>query len=670
MTLKPLVDSFHGRSGGIWAAGIVLVLVLLPLALASNSYTLHLLFSVFVFAILGHGWNLLAGYVGLLSFGQQVFIGLGGFAQALFFYYANVPVWVSWPVSGIAALLFAWLLCLPLRESGGRRRTTLGVLVAVALWLLYEWLITVYPGADVFQSHYVRRVALLLLIFLGALPLLRLQGAYFAIATWLVAEAVLSVFSSWKLAGAGGGMQLKSDVTPLQMYYVALALLVVTTAAIWRWMRSPWGLALTAVRDDEEAARSSGIDVSKVKAAVFLFSAAITGLASGLYFMDVVIITPPSAFSISWASYIVFVVVAGGMGTVAGPVIGAILFIVVDRLLAAVAGQGLLVLGGLSIFLMLVLPRGVMGVVHDLHHPHRRRRSMGSWRRIKGWLLGRSTADDRLARAEMGGVVAAYVLPASPLITLCQDEPRYAPLISAMKRVGHEIDELAPDAIVIYSSRWYAVLDQLWQGRPHMTGLHVDENWHEFGEMRYDISTDVSLARVCSRAASRAGISSKVVNYAGFPLDSATVSASHFVNPEGLIPSVVVANNLYYDYQKTRQLGEIVAEQAVAQGKRVVVLALGGLSGSEFRDERALTTDELVSAGDDHWNKRILKMIESRDTEGLARLIPDFVKEARADMGFKHMAFALGALGGRLGEASAYAYGPQYGSGAAVIKLL
>ena len=670
MTLKPLADSFYGRRGSVWATAIVLALLLLPLILPTNSYTLHLLFSVFIFAVLGHGWNLLAGYAGLLSFGQQAFIGLGGFAQALFFYYADVPIWVSWPLSGIASVLFAWLLCLPLRESGGRRRSTIGIVIAVVLWLLYEWLILAYPTTDVFQSHYVRRVALLLLIFLGALPLLRLQGAYFAIATWLVAEAVLSIFSSWNLAGAGGGMQLKSDVTPIQMYYVALALLIVTTTVIWRWMRSAWGLALTAVRDDEEAARSSGVDVGKVKAAVFLVSAAITGLASGLYFMDVVIITPPSAFAISWASYIVFVVVAGGMGTVAGPIIGAVLFIVVDRLLAAVAGQGLLVLGALSILLMLVLPRGVMGVVHDWRHPHRRQRNAGAWRHIKGWILGRSAADDRMARTDLGGVIAAYLLPASPLLTLCPEEPRYGQLTAAMRRVAGEIDELAPDALVIYSSRWYAVLDQLWQGRPHMTGLHVDENWHEFGEMRYDITTDVSLARICARAASHAGISSKLVNYAGFPLDSATVSASHFVNPEGLIPSVVVSNNLYYDFQKTRQLGEIVAAQALAQGKRVVVLVLGGLSGSEFRDQRELASDELANATEDLWNKRILKTIESRDVEGLLRQMPDFAKEARADMGFKHMAFALGALGGRFGEAKAYAYGPQYGCGAAVVKLL
>ena len=668
--LQALADSFQGRRGGLWVLLIVLVLLCLPAVLADTSYLLHLLFSVFVFALLGHAWNLMAGYAGLLSFGQQVFIGIGGFAQALVFYYAQTPIWVAWPVSGIASLLFAWLLCLPLREGGGRRRMWIGVATAVVLWALYEWLISVHPQADVFRSDYVRRVALLLLIFLGALPLLRLQGAYFAIATWLIAESVSTLFNGWNVAGAGGGMQLKSDVSAQALYYVALVLLIVTTAVIWRWMRSPLGLALTAVRDDEAAARSSGIDVSKVKAGVFLFSAAITGLASGLYFMDVVIITPPSAFAISWASYIVFVVVAGGMGTVAGPIIGAVLFIVVDRLLGAAAGQGLLLLGALSILLMLVLPRGVMGVVHDLRHPHRRRGTPSTWARLQRLLLGDSAEAGRAALSEQPGVVGAYLVPGSPLLALRPEVPAYAELVRGMKQVAAEIDALQPDALVVYSTRWFAVLDQQWQGRARITGLHVDENWHELGEMRYDITTDVSLARACTKAANRAGIQSKLIDYPGFPVDSGTLAVQAQVNADGTYPVVMLANNLYHDQDRTRALGELVAAQAAAQGKRVVVLAVGELSGSLFRDDRPLEEDALASATDDAWNRRILKLIEQRELEELARVLPDFRAQAKADMGFKHLAFALGALGGRLGQARVLAYGPQYGSGAAVVRLL
>lgn len=671
MMLQALSDSFYGRRGALWALALLVVMLFVPAFVARDSYTLHLLFSVFVFATLGHAWNLMAGYAGLLSFGQQVFIGIGGFAQAIVFYYTPASIWVAWPVAGIASLAFAWLLSLPIREGGDtRRRTMIGVGVAVVLWILYEWLVAVVPEADVFGSHYVRRVALLLLIFLGALPLLRLQGAYFAVATWLIAESVASVFNEWRTVGAGGGMQLKSEVTLVQLYYVAFALMVVTTAAIWRWMRSPYGLALTAIRDDEDAARSSGVNITTVKAAVFLFGGAVTGLAAGLYYMDVVIITPPGAFAISWAAYIVFIVVAGGMGTVAGPVIGAVIFIIVDRLLVAAVGQGLLVLGILSIALMLVLPRGVMGLVHDARFPHRRARGASPWMQWRRWLLGDTAATDRAALADQPGVVAAYLVPGHPLLALRREEAAYKPLVQAMQRVAADIEEIKPDTLVIYSTRWYAVLDQLWQGRARNAGLHVDENWHELGEMRFDMTTDVSLARACVRAANRAGIASKLVDYDSFPVDSGTLVAQTLLNPDNAVPTLALANNLYHDFDRTRALGELVAAQAAAQGKRVVAIGVGELSGTTWRDERDFADDALASATDDDWNQRILKLIEARELDELLRQLPDFAGQARADMGFKHFAFLIGALGGRIGKASVYGYGPLYGSGGAVVRLL
>jgi 2-aminophenol/2-amino-5-chlorophenol 1,6-dioxygenase alpha subunit len=238
-----------------------------------------------------------------------------------------------------------------------------------------------------------------------------------------------------------------------------------------------------------------------------------------------------------------------------------------------------------------------------------------------------------------------------------------------MGTVSRELDELKPDTLVVYSTRWYAVLDQLWQGRARMAGLHVDDNWHELGEIRYDITTDVSLAKACVRAAQRAGIASKLVDYAGFPIDSATLAAQALVNGDGLMPTLIVANNLYHGFDETRTLGEIVAAQAALQGKRVAVLVLGGLSGSEHRDHRPFSADALASATEDDWNRRILKLIAARDVEDVLRQMPQFVSQARADMGFKHFAFALGALGGRIGNAEVYAYGPQYGSGAAVVRL-
>jgi branched-chain amino acid transport system permease protein len=189
----------------------------------------------------------MAGYCGLLSFGNQVYIGLGAFAMAIGFYYGGMPIWGAWLLSGVAGLAFAWLLAVPLAQAREGAGVRVPVLIAVAIWVIYEILIRYEPGWDVFRSDYVRRVAIVLLIFLGALPLLRLQGAYFAIATWLIAESVSSVFNEWRLVGAGGGMQVKSDVTLTQLYYGGLVLLIVTTAAIWRLLRSRYGVALPEV---------------------------------------------------------------------------------------------------------------------------------------------------------------------------------------------------------------------------------------------------------------------------------------------------------------------------------------------------------------------------------------------------------------------------------------
>jgi len=341
---------------------LLAALMLVPIATGADTYVVHLLMSVFIFATLGHAWNLMAGFGGMLSFGQQVFIGLAGFSEAILIYYAAAPIAAVWIFAGLVPLAFAVLLVVPM---GFKRPVTRSWALGAALCLAvgYEIAVTLRPELDLFGDAFTRRASLLLFLFLGALPLLRLRGAHFAIATWLIAESVATIFNGWPLVGAGGGMQINAGVDALTLYYLALSLAAAVTLGIFLSMRSTYGLALMAVRDDEEAAESSGIDVMRIKTAIFLISAFVTGLAAGLYFMDAMIITPASGFSISWASYVVFVAVAGGMGTVSGPLIGAVLFVIVDRILGQMSGQGQLVLGLISIALMLFLPQGLAGLL-------------------------------------------------------------------------------------------------------------------------------------------------------------------------------------------------------------------------------------------------------------------------------------------------------------------
>ncbi|MEM5318281.1 branched-chain amino acid ABC transporter permease [Paraburkholderia sp. JHI869] len=343
---------------------LIVMLLILPFTVRPDSFVLHVLFSIFIYAVLGHAWNLLAGYCGLLSFGNQVYIGVGAFSMAIGSYYFHLPVWVCWPLSGLISLLFGWMLAMPRR---GDRASVLRVtLTGLALWLGYEIAIAMHPEIDVFGGAYSRRVAAVLLIFLAALPLLRLQGAYFAIATWLIAESINSFASTWSVVGGGGGMQVRFGVGLPELYLTSLALLVIVTLAIRALLRSKYGLALEAVRDDEEAAMTVGVDNRVIKTGIFMLSSLITGLAAGLYYIDAIVTTPPDAFNLSWSAYLVFIVVAGGMGTLYGPIIGAVLFVAVEQLLSGAFGGGLLVLGIASILLMLFMPQGLLGVAHTL----------------------------------------------------------------------------------------------------------------------------------------------------------------------------------------------------------------------------------------------------------------------------------------------------------------
>ena len=667
--LRRAFEGFFTPRVGLTLLGLLVVLLLmLPYALPERSYWLQLLFTVFVFAVMGHAWNLMAGYCGLLSFGNQVYVGLGAFAMAIGFYYGGLPIRWAWLLSGLAGLAFAWLLAVPLSQAREGAGVRVPILIAVALWILYEILIRYQPGWDVFRSDYVRRVAIVLLIFLGALPLLRLQGAYFAIASWLIAESVSSVFNEWRLVGAGGGMQVKSDVTLPQLYYAGLLLLVVTTTAIWRLLRSRYGVALTAVRDDEEAAQSVGIDVRQVKMVVFLIAGLFTGLAGGLYYMDAVIVTPPGGFALAWSAYLVFIVVAGGMGTLPGPIIGAVAFVVIDRILAGAVGGGLLILGLASILLMFFLPRGLMGIVSDLRQPPGAASGVVSpFRQIWRLLVGESSR--RGAALDQPGVVGAFLLPGSPLPLLRPDNPPYAPINAGLAVVRQRIQSLRPDAILIYSTQWVAVLDQLWQTRSRISGLQVDENWHELGTLRFDIRSDATLARACVRACSSAGIAAKAVDYDAFPIDIGTIAVNAAINPNGDLPLVIAANNLYHDWDRTRRLGEIAVASAVEQGKRVVVIGIGGLSGTLFRDERPFEADAIASESDDSWNRQILAQIERGDLESLLAEVPIYCRDARVDMGFKHMAWLIGCLGGQYRGGRLLGYGPAYGSGAAVVEF-
>ena len=317
-----------GTIAGIAALALIGIGLALP-AIAPRAL-IQDLFTILTLLTLAQLWNLLAGYGGLVSVGQQAFVGIGAYTM----------------FAGVILLGMDPVLAIPL-----------GGLAALALAI---------PTA--FFAF-------------------RLQGAYFAIGTWVIAEVTRLLVAQWKALGGGTGTSLPREATSdiigvesiralfdvreaaardILAYWLALALAALTIAAIYWLLRNRLGLALAAVRDNTEAAKSVGVDARRLKWAVFLIAAFMTGLVGALIYVQTARISPDAAFSvIDWTAYVIFIVVIGGIGRIEGPILGVIVFYILQSTLADYGAWYLLTLGLIAIAVMLFAPRGLWGLLSD-----------------------------------------------------------------------------------------------------------------------------------------------------------------------------------------------------------------------------------------------------------------------------------------------------------------
>ncbi len=301
--------------------GVVLIAIaLVVLALApywGDRQMLRLLAEMFTFIALASLWNLLAGYAGLVSVGQQAFVGLGG--------YVLFALAMLLDVNPILAIFVAG---------------PIGALVAVPVALL----------------------------------IFRLRGAYFAIGTWVVAEVFRLLASQVSALGGGSGISLPASVVlamapsrqmrEFEMYWLALFLTVATLAAIFVLLRSRHGLALTAIRDNELAAQSTGIGVWGIKFAVYVLTGFGTAMVGAFIFLQKLRISPDTAFSVNdWTAFVIFITVIGGIGRIEGPIIGTIIFFALRQTFAGLGSLYLLMMGAVAIVVMLWAPKGLWGMV-------------------------------------------------------------------------------------------------------------------------------------------------------------------------------------------------------------------------------------------------------------------------------------------------------------------
>ncbi len=308
------------RSSRIGVALIAATFVVLAFApYWGDRQTLRLLAEIYTFVALASLWNLLAGYAGLVSVGQQAFVGLGGY---LLFAFA-----ILLGIHPIAAILIAG---------------PIGALVAM-------------PVAA--------------LIF-------RLRGAYFAIGTWVVAEVFRLLASQISVLGGGSGISLPADAViamapsrqmrEFETYWLALVLTVIVLGAIVMLLRSRHGLALTAIRDNELAAQSNGIDVWRIKFIVYVITAFGTSMVGALIFLQKLRISPDTAFSVNdWTAFVIFITVIGGIGRIEGPIIGTVIFFLLRQALADLGSLYLLTMGAVAIVVMLWAPKGLWGLVTE-----------------------------------------------------------------------------------------------------------------------------------------------------------------------------------------------------------------------------------------------------------------------------------------------------------------
>jgi branched-chain amino acid transport system permease protein len=208
------------------------------------------------------------------------------------------------------------------------------------------------------------------------LLIFRLRGHYFAIGTWVVAEVFRLLAAQIGPLGGGSGISLPvSTVTAIAqtrqmreflIYWIALGLLAAILGLIVMLLRSRHGLALTAIRDNETAALSNGINVTRSKLVVYVITAAGTAMVGALIFLQKLRVSPDTAFSVNeWTAFVIFIVVIGGVGRLEGPIIGTIVFFLLRETLADLGAIYLMMLGIVAIVVMLKAPKGIWGYVAD-----------------------------------------------------------------------------------------------------------------------------------------------------------------------------------------------------------------------------------------------------------------------------------------------------------------
>lgn len=314
LNLAEIIESFRNRAGLRLGGLAVLAVVLIGMPLVSSFYQTNIMISALLYVMLALGLNIVVGLAGQLVLGYVAFYAIGAYTYGLLHQYFGLGFWTCLPIGGFLTVLFG-----------------LGL----------------------------------------GFPVLRLRGDYLAIVTLGFGEIVRLTLQNWNTVTGGPrgvsdiprpaffGMNMDITQSTTYIYYLVLAAVVVTIVVITRLKNSRVGLALQALREDEIACEAMGVDITRVKLSAFALGSCWAGFA-GVIFAAKTTYINPSSFTFMESAMILSMVVLGGMGSIAGVVIAALILILAPEYLRAFSDYRMLLFGAIMVIMMLFRPQGLI----------------------------------------------------------------------------------------------------------------------------------------------------------------------------------------------------------------------------------------------------------------------------------------------------------------------
>jgi branched-chain amino acid transport system permease protein len=299
----------NSKRGAPLLAGLAVLLLFSLAPGVLSPFLVQFLINLFMLAALAESWNIIGGFTGYTSFANVAFFGIGAYTTGILLTRAAFPLAAALPTGGILAMLFA---------------------AAVGM------------------------------------PVLRLKGQYFAIATLGLAETMREIVYNVEITGKGTGLVMPIVRSPLPFFYLMLAILAAATLVNWWLSRSRFGYGLIAIREDEDAAAAMGIHTALYKTLAFALSGVFAGLAGGVYAYWITFIDPEAVFKVSTTIQMIIMAVFGGAGTVLGPLLGAVVLASISEWLSTHLVTLAELFDGLIIILaVLFMPKGLMDLIRQ-----------------------------------------------------------------------------------------------------------------------------------------------------------------------------------------------------------------------------------------------------------------------------------------------------------------